>query len=483
MRLPLVGEPQMAGPQRTFTPLNPTTFDKVGQAGARLGTAVEGIGMEAGNLGIQIKTAIDAGTLAKAETAGEAHFQAFQDSLRDGKNPENNSPATFLPRWKEQVDNFSNTMSQDDGVKTLGPRARIEYQTMMAKYTAMTTQNVGHLATEKALQNGVGDIRTNYEAKLVIGDTQGAEDKVKIGMATGLLNPAEGKQMIYQIPIKSEYNQAVSMMTRDYKTGGGPIVLEKALAEHNEDGSFKFYPHLAGAQREAIAFDALRNARALQSQVSQKYAQNAATGQQNDPNELLQDFKAGALSSAQYKALSKPQKVFTPENYARAVSVISEYDPKTDPTHEKEAQIWASLNESTPHLSPQASARLTELFKGKLNGKSPLNSEVATAAHNIINENFKLGVYGKYEVQVKVEDKVSASGYRMETRTNQKVLASAQQARAHAQTMLNDWLAKPENADATPEEAQKFLAGVNKTGRMGALWAPVINPATGKAGP
>lgn len=467
----------MPGPQRTFSPLNPTTFDQVGQAGRRIGDAVQGIGAEAGGLGLQIKTAIDAGTLAKTETAAEAHYQAFADSLKDGKNPENNNPSTFQSRWKEQVDNFQNAMSQDDGVKSLGPRARIEYQTMMAKYTAMTSQQVGHLATEKALQNGVGDIKTNYEAKLVVGDTKGAQETVQRGMDTGLLNPEEGKMMIYQIPMKSEYNQAVAMMSRDYKTGGGPIVLEQALKEQNQDGSFKYYPHLVGQQREAITFDAYRNARALQASVAQKYAVNAANGEQNDPNELQQDLKAGSITPAQYKGLSKPEKIFTPENYARAVTVISSYDPKTDPSHEKEAQVWASLNEAQPHLSPQANSRLTELFKEKLKDESPLNSEVAKSAHKIIDENFRLGVYGKYETRVKDKED------NWMTITNPKVLDSAQQARARAQTMLNDWLAKPKNIDATPEEAAKFLSGINRQQRLGALWAPAINPGTGKAHP
>lgn len=483
MKLPLVGEPQMAGPQRTFSPLNPTTFDQVGQAGRRIGEAVEGVGQEAAGLGLQIKTAIDAGTLAKTETAAEAHFQAFQDSLKDGKNPDNNSPATYGSRWKEQADQFANAMSQDDGVKALGPRAKIEYQTMMAKYTAMTTQAVGHIATEKALQNGVGDIRTNYEAKLVIGDTKGAEETVQRGMSTGLLNPEEGKQLIYQIPMKSEYNQAVSMMSRDPETGGGPIVLEKALKEQDEKGNFKFYPHVVGQQRESLTFDAYRNARALQAMTAADYATQAATGQQPDPNRVQRDLQLGKINPAQAKALLKPEKVFTPANFAKAVSVISAYDPKTDPSHDQEAQIWASLNEAQPHLSPEANARLNSLFKEKLKDDGPLNTEVAKSGHAIINENFRLGVYGKFETQVKVEDKDSVSGFRMETRTNQKVLDTAQQARAKAQTMLNDWLAKPEHSDATPEEVQTFLAGVNKTHRLGALWAPVINPATGKAHP
>lgn len=477
MRIPLVGEPQMAGPQRTFTPLNPTTFDRVGQAGARVGAAIQGIGEEAGSLGLQIKTAIDAGTLAKAETAGEAHFQAFQDSLKDGKNPDNNSPATFLPRWKERIGEFTDAMSQDDGVKSLGPRARIEYQTMMGKYSAMTTQSVGHIATEKALLNGVGDIKTNYEAKLVIGDTKGAEATVQRGMATGLLNPAEGKQMIYEIPMKSEYNQAVAMMGRDPETGGGPIVLEKALKEQNEDGTYKFYPHVVGQQREALTFDAYRNARFLQAQTSQGYAFETALGQQHDPNKVARDLSLGKLTGPEAKALLKPEKVFTPENYSRAVSVISAYDPKADPSHAQEAQIWAALNEATPHLSPAASSRLNELFREKLKDASVLNTEVAKSAHNIINENFRLGVYGKYETRVKDKDD------NWKTIVNPKVLETAQQARAKAQTMLNDWLQKPENADATPEEVQRFLAAVNKTHRLGALWAPVINPATGKAHP
>ncbi len=477
MKIPIVGEPAAPNPGRTFAPLDSTTFDQVGRAGAAVGQAVEGIGETKLALSIQMKAAIDQGTLAKAETEAETHYQAFVDSLKDGQNPDNNDPSTFQKRWADQSQVLGQQLAEDNGVKSLGSRSRVQFQTDMAKFKLMTTQSIGHIATQKAIENGIGDIKTNYETKLNIGDVDGAEATVKKGMATGLLNPEEGKMMIHQIPLRNETNQAIQMMMRDPDTGGGPIIMEQALKEMNADGTFKFYPHVVGQHREALAFDAYKNARMLQSQTAAEYARQSAAGEQIDPGQVNRDLALGKITKAQSVALLKPSKVFTPENYAKAVSVISDYNPQADPTHEKEAQIWASLNEAHPHLSPAASERLNTLFKEKLNNNSPLNKELAKDAHAIIEENFRLGVYGKFES--KHQD---AQGNWV-TSTNPKVLAAAQVARADAQTQLNEWLKKPENQDATPKEAAEFVSHINKAQRRGALWAPVINPITGKAGP
>lgn len=469
--------PDAPAPQRTFAPVSTTTFDQVGRAGERLGGAIEGV---ATGLPVEIKTALDTATLAKTETLQATHFQSFVDSLSDGKNPENNDPATYLQRWKDAQADFKDQLGSDSGIKNLSMAARTEYQTSMAKWEAASTQHIGHLATQKALENGVGDIKTAYELNLMDG-SQPAQDKarglVERGMKTGIFNPEEGKQMIFQIPMKAEYNQAVAMMSRDYKTGGGPIVLENALKEQNADGSFKFYPHVVGQQREALTFDAYRNARGLQAQVGQKYAVMAESGQQIDPNEVQQDLRMGAINPAQAKALLKPEKVFTPANFARAVTVISDYDPKADPTHEREAQIWASLNEAQPHLSPEANQRLNALFKDKLKDSHPLNTEVAKGGNALIEESFKLGVFGKFETKTADKDG------NLVTTVNQNVLNLAQTNRAKVQSALNDWISRPENAKATPAMVQQFISETVAPMRRAALWAPVINPATGKAHP
>lgn len=472
MKIPLVGIPEAPGPQRSFAPLSITTYDQVGQAGARLGNAIEGV---ATDLPVRIKTAIDAGNLAKLETNQEAYFQDTVDKIRTG--PDANNPEKWLEHWKDAQTNFTDKATEDDGIKSLSFAARREYHVSMAKWSAMTTQQVGHMATNKAIENAGANLINDYHAKLLMGDEAGAVTQIKKGITNGSIKPEMGFPLIREAPAENEFNQAVKMMSLDYKTGGGPIVLEDKLKEMNEDGSFKYYPHLQGQRRESITFDAFRNARQLQGQVAQKYAVLSASGQQADPNEVQQDLQAGAISPAVAKSLLKPQRVFRPEDYASAVNVISKYDPKDDPSHENEAKIWSSLNEIQPYLSPQSSARLNELFKEKLKDKSPLNSPVGKDGNAIIAENFRLGVFGKFETKVEQKDGSFA------TVVNPKVLDTAQQNRAKAQTALNEWLSKPANENATPAEVQKFLSDTVRTQRLGALWAPIINPATGKKVP
>lgn len=396
-KIPLVGEPEGVEPGQTFQPTSVTTFDKVGQAGARLGESVEGV---AGDLPERIKQGIDLGALAKADTARNAHFQGFQDSLQDGTNEANNDPHTFQQRWNDSQAGFSEALSNDPAIKGLSFQARRQFQVDQARWQTSTNQAVGHMATEKALNNAVGDIKTAYEQQLMIGDEDAqdvAQGLVQKGMATGLLNPEEGKQMILQIPMKAEYNQAVKMMGMDPDTGGGPIVLEKALKEQNADGSFKNYPHVVGQAREAITFDAYRNARFLQAETAQDYAAQQASGQQIDPDKAAHDLKLGKISEAQYKALVKPGSEFNEGVYSDMATAIQKYDPRTDPNHTKSANMLASINEAKKYLPPSAVSDLLEQFKKQSDPKAPYNTQAAKRVFAANQQMFEQGGFGRFE--------------------------------------------------------------------------------------
>ena len=397
MKIPLVGVPDAPEMQRTFAPTSVLTFDKVAEAGVRLGNTIEGV---ASDLPVRIKTAIDQSTLAKVDAQAQAHFQGFVDSLQDGKNPQNNDPSTYLKRWTEAQSSFEDSMSQDNAVSSLSIAAKQQYKEQMFRWQTLKTQAVGHLATEKAVANGLADTRTAYEMKLQTGDTAGAEAVVETGMKTGIMGAEEGKQLIYQIPMKAEYNQAVQMMSRDPETGGGPIVLEKALREQGKDGAFTYFPHVTGQQRESLLFDAHRNATYLQSETAQNYAAQASAGQQPDPTRVATDLRLGKITAAQAAALLKPEKVFSPGAMSGMIGLISQYDPRADADHSKEAEVWGALNQVQPYLSKEANARLLDLFKDKVSDRSPLNSEAVKSVLKQNEELFHSGGYGKFSIKV-----------------------------------------------------------------------------------
>lgn len=233
MRIPLIGVPDAPGPQQTFAPLSTTTYDKVGQAGAKLGETVEGV---ATDLPVRIKTALDQATLAKTEAHQEAFFQNHVDTqILSG--PDADKPETYLQKWNDAKAGFTDQLSQDPGIKSLSIAARIQYQTDMAKFSAMTTQQVGHMATVKALANAEGSFETNYHQNLLVGNLDGAIESIKTAVATGAMDPVKGANLIFHAPAENEHNQVMKLAATD------PITADKALQDPAN------YPHLVGSTR------------------------------------------------------------------------------------------------------------------------------------------------------------------------------------------------------------------------------------------
>lgn len=399
MKIPIVGTPELESPQGSFRPADVNVFDKVGEAGQRAGEAAQSVGGVAGDLGMRVKRALDFSAVEKADTSAEQGFQKFKDSLQDGKNPQNNDPTSFAKRWDDTKTGMLNAIGSDPAIKQLSANAQIEYKKRMAMFDAMSTQQVGHLATEKALQNGVGDALTTYEYRLMRGDQDGAKDVIDGAVKTGLLSPEIGKEKIFEIPMKAQYNQAVQLMMQDPESGGGPIVLEKKLREQEADGTYKYYPNVIGQSRQALAYDAWRNSRSLQAQTAEDYAMQSASGEQPDPTQLDKDLRLGKISQGQYKALAKPVKVFSPQAYAGLMGEVAKFDPHADTDHSGEAELWGKLNMASPFLSAPANQQLASTFKAKLSDKSGgLNS---IAVKNVLSRNeqmFQSGGYGKFNI-------------------------------------------------------------------------------------
>lgn len=377
MKIPTVGAPDGPQMQQSFAPTPITTFDKVGQAGERLGNAVEGV---ASDLPVRIKTALDQSTLAKADSQAAATFQGYLDSLQDGKNPANNDPTTYAKRWDDARSAFNDQMAQDSGVKSLSYQAQIEYKTQMARWQTMSAMHVGHLATEKALANGLADTRTSYELGIQIGTPESiakSKDVVNTAVSTGLMHPEEGQQLLQQLPIKVEKNQVAKLTDGDYMAGRGPIVAEKLLSAQDKDGNFINFPHLQGEDRQQALFNSFRAARGLEAQVAQKYSELKINGQQPDPAAVKKDVELGAISPAAAKGLLAPTKMYSPDAFSGIMTDITHADLSHDDDHLKEAQIRQEICAASPFLDGGSVNRLHEAIKESLNPKSEVNTPVA----------------------------------------------------------------------------------------------------------
>lgn len=265
MKLPLVGTPEMAGPQRTFTPLNPTTFDKVGQAGARLGQAVQGIGAEAGSLGEQIKGAIDQGTLQELDAKKHVALASAIDEFSDGKNPENGNPHSFMPRWESKQKEFTESLQNDPAIQALSPVARAQFKASMGAWTRLSTQSVGHFATDKALDITQAQYLDAFHAKMLGGQMDEAVAGLKDGLQRGAVKPEIGLPLIQHAPVEHEYNQANQLLSVPISKGGGPLVLEDKLRETDANGKYTYAPHLVGDMRTQLLLHAHREGAIMQS--------------------------------------------------------------------------------------------------------------------------------------------------------------------------------------------------------------------------
>lgn len=408
MKIPTVGAPDGPQMQQSFAPTAITTFDKVGQAGERLGNAIEGV---ASDLPVRIKTALDQSTLAKADSQAAATFQGYLDSLQDGKNPANNDPATYAKRWDDARSAFNDQMAQDSGVKSLSYQAQIEYKTQMARWQTMSAMHVGHLATEKALANGLADTRTSYELGIQIGTPESiakSKDVVHTAVSTGLMHPQEGQELIHQLPIKVEKNQVTKLTDGDYMAGRGPIVAEKLLSAQDKDGNFINFPHLQGEDRQQALFNSFRAARGLEAQVAQKYSELKINGQQPDPAAVKKDVELGAISPAAAKGLLAPTKMYSPDAFSGIMTDITHADLSHDDDHLKEAQIRQEICAASPFLDGGSVNRLHEAIKESLNPKSEVNTPVAQEFFKQAEKDHANGLFLPSTVQ-KTETKATPS--------------------------------------------------------------------------
>jgi hypothetical protein len=393
MKIPVVGVPDAPQAQQSFAPTPITTYDKVFEGGERIGNAVEGV---ASDLPVRIKTALDQATLAKADAQATASYQGFVDSLQDGKNPENNDPSTYLKRWADAKANFTNQMAEDSSVKGLSLKAQIEYRSKMERWGVMTEAEVGHLATEKALANGLADTRTNYELGIQIGTPEtlaNSKAVVEKAVSTGLMHPQEGAELIRQLPIKAEKNQVAKLTDGDYLQGRGPIVAEKLLSAQDKDGNFINFPHLQGEDRQQALFNAFRAARGLEAQVAQKYSEMKVNGQLPDPAMVKKDVELGALSPAAAKGLLAPQKQYSKDAFSGILADIHNFDLAHDDTHQKEALIRQNIAAAHDYLDAPSISRLNEALKSALNPHSEVNTPVATAFFKQAEADHRAGLF------------------------------------------------------------------------------------------
>lgn len=445
MRIPLIGVPEAPAPQQTFAPLNATTYDKAGQAGERLGQTIEGV---ATDLPVQIKEGIDAGVNAYADTQRRTFLQGSIDKILKGPNA--NNPEKWGEIWASDRQGFAEQLTQDQKVSNLSIPAKREFQVKQAQWEAESTQMIGHLATEKGLQNTQANIIDNFHTTVLAGKESEAVANMQAAIDKGHVAPAIGLPLIHQAPIESETNRAVALMAQDPNTGGGPIVMEKVLKEQNDDGTYKFYPHLQGEHREALIADAHRFSNFLRSETSQGYADRQLSKQPIDPAEVNRDVVAGKLTAAQARSILKPEKAFDSGTFGQLLSEIGAYDPDKDPDHKEEAALWGQTIEA--NLPAPALERAQAFLKEKMNPKSEANTPASKEGTGIISQAFENGFLGEWKTRYQDPDDPTRQ---WKERKDEPAWQAAQGRKSELITAFNSFIA--DNPKTTPDQARQFI--------------------------
>jgi len=242
MRIPLANTPVPGDAQATFAPLSSSTYDRMGEAGARVGQAIEG----AASLASRIKGTLDDAAIQKASVEAHAHLAGMLNEFENGQDAQNGDPSTYAERWNDARSTFEDQQTKRSDLSNLSPMARIHYQSMMDQWRINAQMQVDHFATVKGLQNAEASYVNSFHANMAAGNMEQAVQGMRDGLERGAVKPEVGEQLIQHAPAENEYNQASKMGALN------PVVTDEALTKADEKGNFVNFPHLIGDARTQL---------------------------------------------------------------------------------------------------------------------------------------------------------------------------------------------------------------------------------------
>lgn len=426
---------------------NTDMYAGLAAAGQRIG---EGIGAW-GDLGVRIKGAMDYAAVTKANTTMQAAYQRFQTELEDPSNPENGDVTTWMPRWQERMTGLKESLNDDPAVKAISPAAKLRLDTQMSDWEKLSATQLNHQATVRQLENAKGTVEADYNAKLRTGDLEGAIKTVTDAVPFGIIHQAEAQQLIASAGRKAEHYQATALIMQD------PIAAEGALTDRDKDGKPTTFTKLDDDSRLQLTFEAHRRAVQLRSEVAADLFERSQAGTPAPADEVNELVRQGRLTPAQAKQYLKPPKPeFEPTKFASIINDISSYDPAKDANRTQYAALMARAAYDADLKGP-AAADAVELLKKKLDPKNPLNSPVSRDAVAAVDDAFKKGLYGKFEVTL---PPTAENGYTATKKLDPKIYAQAQQEKMKNLDAVNRYIEA--NPNATRAEVFKFISGLHE---------------------
>jgi hypothetical protein len=474
----MAGIPTVPGTEQVSTPttgirLDANTLEEPARAQMGLAGTIGDAGQELAAFGQKIQGVVNYGIRADADRQmrqASADFQASRAGRTDEGDWEN--------QWKQKS---AETQAAIYDQHNVGPMLRRQLDVDFKNWDQANAIEVRTIARKQMINRAVerADMDANMAAK--DGDEQGVITAIKgrnyNGKSLtdlGALFPEQAEQLVKKNLAAMDHYAAAHLITND------PITAEQALAEEDKNGKPVNFKRITPENRLTLQFEAHRLATQAKAGTAADFfnrKQAFLTGEGPDipPAEVRQAAVQGRLTPAQAKQFLKPPKPdFDPGKFAALTNDIANYDPNKDTDKSGYAALVARAAYD-PDIKGPAASDAMEMLKKKADPKSLFNSPEAKAGNELINENFKRGIYGSISKLTQAPD----GSWKM--KTDPKGLAQAQTMRAQAQTALDGWLAKPENSKATPAAVQHFISTFNRTARTNALFAPAINTQTAKS--
>jgi hypothetical protein len=345
-----------------------------------------------------------------------------------------------------------------------GPQVRQIDDQAYTDYRTRTGVELNQRQNQAIIRQSNARLEANAVMKMGSGDENGA-----MAAINGMNLYADQRLAVAQ---RVTYQALLGTVNRD------PQGLIAALEDKTPTGQPRQYKVLEDGQRYTLAQMARGAISQQRTDFQTDIAERRFAGELIGDSELKMAVAAGKVSPAWARGFQKQQlrdlggDVPTDAQTTELVTLnndISRFDPATASDGEYETLLRRTA--LLPKLyAADAHAKLTE----KKEKTSPLNSPVAKDITQMNDENFAAGIYGNPKKKVKEGNKVVVQ-------TDPVGLAMAQKARAVVQDHM-DKFAK-DNPQATREQALKEFNTVTRQYRRNSVWAPAIDPLTGKASP
>lgn len=312
--------------------VNPNMAAGLGQAGERMGEAVQGLG----DLGFRVKNATDAAYIAKSQAALQMAHTDFESWQK-----ENPDTGTWADEYKSRIDPVVSQIK--DGSRTLSPMARFRLNTDLGTTQMQMGARLRQATTQQNIVNAQGDFTLARNSVLADQTISPNDRKAHLDALTdeavghGIFSPQRGAMLKKQDTARIAQDTVSQLIMAD------PFAARRAL----QDPESKAFDTLTTHAKVMAEFEANKAANQTRAATMKDWAvQMGQTGRVVDAqgNEMSME-QINAVAAHQEiapkwvaKLLAPPPKEFDAPSFAAARNEIMTLDLTNDPQSENHAR-------------------------------------------------------------------------------------------------------------------------------------------------